>query len=229
MKKLAFVFVCLAAVAAQAALPNGYSQLTSITSTGTQYIQTGMKPTSATTVEMDFNTGPYANDTTFFGQGWGNSQYLFIKQSNAYKFYGGDTKVADLHNNEDAHLSITAENKLILDFGTTSTTTTISRAASGNAFNIFADYNGGHKGSWTFYSMKIWTNGVALARDFVPALRTADGAVGLYDKVDEKFYENAGSGSFTRGDIVLTDDMLLVSCAAAEECSTPSPARARRR
>ena len=224
MKKLAFVFVCLAAVAAQAALPNGYSQLTSITSTGTQYIQTGMKPTSATTVEMDFNTGPYANDTTFFGQGWGNSQYLFIKQSNAYKFFGGGTNVADLHNNEDAHLSITAENKLILDFGTTATTTTISRASSSYDFNIFADRSGSHKGSWTFYSMKIWTNGVALARDYVPALRIADDAVGLYDKVDEKFYENAGSGSFTRGDIVLTDDMLLVSCAAAEECSTPSPA-----
>ena len=71
------------------ALPAGYRQLTSITSTGSQYIQTGIVPNSTTTVEMDFNTGPYTANTTFFGQGWGVSQYLFVKQSDAYKFYGG--------------------------------------------------------------------------------------------------------------------------------------------
>ena len=223
MKKLAFVFVCIAAVAAQAALPNGYSQLTSITSTGTQYIQTGMKPTSATTVEMDFNTGPYEGDTTFFGQGWGTGQYLFIKASNTYRFFGGNTQVSTLHNNEDAHLSITADNKLILDYGTTTVTTTISRTASTYAFNIFADANGSHKGSWTLYSMKIWTDGVAV-RDFVPALRKSDNAVGLYDMVEGQFYENAGLGSFTMGDKVITDEMLLVSCSAGERCSAPSPA-----
>ena len=63
------VFAAIAAslaISARAALPDGYCQLTSITSTGTQYIQTGMKPTATTTVEMDFNTGPYVGDTTFF-------------------------------------------------------------------------------------------------------------------------------------------------------------------
>jgi hypothetical protein len=210
------------ALTARAALPDGYCQLSSITSTGTQYIKTDMVPTAATTVEMDFNTGTYANDTTFFGQSWGGSQYLFIKQGNAYKFYGSGASVSPLHNNEDAHLSITAENTLILAYADTAVTSTVSRAASSAAFNIFADSGGGHKGSWTLYTLKIWTGGV-LQRDFVPALRAADNAAGLYDLAEGKFYANAGTGAFTKGR-VLADDALAISSSAVENCSTPSPA-----
>ena len=214
IRKLVCVFVfSFAAIAVLSAfaderLPAEYQRLVSITSTGTQYIQTGMKPTSTTTVEMDFNTGPYANDTTFFGQSWGNSQYLFIKQSNAYKFYGANTQVSALHNNEDAHLSITAEDKLILDFGTTTTTTPISRTTSTSAFNIFADSSGGHKGSWTLYSMKIWTDGV-LMRDYVPAERKSDGVIGLYDRANDVFYTNSGTDAFVAGPCYYEDLVIL--------------------
>ncbi len=215
------IALAFAVANASAVLPAGYSQLSSITSTGTQYIKTGMLPTSATTVEMDFNTGPYANDTTFFGQNWTSSQYLFIKQSNAYKFYGGGGQVSPRHDNEDAHLSITDENKFILAYADTAVTTTVSRATSGGAFNIFADAGGNRKGSWTLYALKIWTGGVPM-RDFVPALRAADNAVGLYDLVEGKFYENAGTGAFTKG-AILADDTLAIASSAAESCSTPSP------
>lgn len=36
-------------------------------------------------------------------------------------------------------------------------------------------------------------------RDYVPARRLADSAVGLYDRVEKKFYENAGTGAFAAG------------------------------
>ncbi|MBQ6926168.1 MAG: hypothetical protein IJQ73_16150, partial [Kiritimatiellae bacterium] len=213
----------LAAASVSAALPGGYVQLRSIASTGTQYIRTGILPTSATTVEMAFNTGPYVADTAFFGQSWTGSQYLFIKQGNAYKFYGGGGTVSSLHNDADARLSITEENKLILDYGGTAVTTAVSRATSAAAFNVFADGGGGHRGSWTLYSMKISTGGT-LVRDFVPALRVADDAVGLYDLVEDAFHENAGTGSFIPGDIIATD-MLMASSAPAG-CGAPSPASA---
>ena len=213
------------AAPAQGVLPSGYIQLTSITSTGTQYIKTGMVPTADTTVEMDFNTGPYEHNTTFFGQNAnvGYYQYLLFKQNNAYKFWGNGSQVSDLQNNTDAHLSITSENKLILDYGDTAVTTTVSRAASSsNDFNIFADSGGNYKGSWTLYSMQISTGGV-LQRDFVPAKRMSDGACGLFDQVEGKFYENAGTGMFTMGDIVPSDDMLAVS-SSLEGVGSPSPA-----
>ena len=55
-------------------LPRGYQKLASITSTGNQYITTGIQPGTTTTVEMDFNTGPSQGDTTFFGQKWNSNQ-----------------------------------------------------------------------------------------------------------------------------------------------------------
>ena len=36
-------------------------------------------------------------------------------------------------------------------------------------------------------------------RDYVPARRIADSAIGLYDRVEKKFYENAGTGAFVAG------------------------------
>lgn len=44
---------------------------------------------------------------------------------------------------------------------------------------------------------KIWDNDI-LVRDYIP-VRTADGSVGLWDLVEDKFYGNAGTGSFVAG------------------------------
>ena len=190
-------------------LPRGYNQLEYIRSTGTQYIKTGMLPGTTTTVEMDFNTGPYVNNTTFFGQAWSGSQYLFIKQDNVYKFFGNPTvQVGTLHNNTDCHLTINDSNQFILDYVETAVTSTVNRAASGSEFNLFAYAGGGNKGSWTLYSMQI-TKGGVLERDYVPARRESDGAVGLYDRAHDLFYANAGTGEFVAGDPVNYLDCFL--------------------
>ena len=47
------------------------------------------------------------------------------------------------------------------------------------------------------YSCKIYDNGT-LVRDFVPC-KNPSGEVGLYDTVTERFYGNAGTGSFVAG------------------------------
>ena len=46
------------------------------------------------------------------------------------------------------------------------------------------------------YSFRI-TEGETLKRNFVPCVRMADSVAGLYDTVEGKFYENAGTGTFT--------------------------------
>ena len=51
------------------------------------------------------------------------------------------------------------------------------------------------------YMMKIYTNATAvangvLARDFVPARRKSDNAIGLYDRVTDVFFENGSSTPF---------------------------------
>lgn len=51
---------------------------------------------------------------------------------------------------------------------------------------------------------KLWYLKISSAtgkpvRDYVPARRIADSAIGLYDRVEKKFYENAGTGAFAAG------------------------------
>ena len=208
-------------------LPPGYRQIASITSTGTQYIKTGMLPTATTTVEFDFNSGATANDTTFFGQGYSQNNYLFIRQSDKFKFYGGGTVIGDWHANTDIHLSVTSNNTTILNWGDgTATTTTVSRTShASNAFNIFADSGGSHKGSWTFYAMKIYSNnGATVVRDYVPAERESDSEIGLYDRANNVFYANQGTGAFIPGkyvDVVL--DIADIPPAVADSGAPATP------
>lgn len=74
-----------------------------------------------------------------------------------------------------------------------------------NTLGIFARNNGSN--SWSYhtgaklYKLKLWADG-ELVRWFVPCKRNADNVLGLYDVVNNQFYTNSGSGSFTGGDAV---------------------------
>lgn len=48
------------------------------------------------------------------------------------------------------------------------------------------------------YSYKAYQNGI-LIRNFIPCYRKSDSEAGLYDLVGKKFYQNSGTGSFTKG------------------------------
>lgn len=48
------------------------------------------------------------------------------------------------------------------------------------------------------YSCKIYTSG-ALSNDYIPCYRIADGVIGLYDLINDVFYTNQGTGTFTKG------------------------------
>ena len=55
--------------------------------------------------------------------------------------------------------------------------------------------------SMQMYSCKLWDNGT-LIRDFVPAQRKSDGEIGLYDVLNDTFYEHKGTNPFTSGPII---------------------------
>jgi hypothetical protein len=59
-------------------------------------------------------------------------------------------------------------------------------------------WGGGYYYQGRIYGCKIWKK-TEMVRDFIPARRTSDGAVGLYDKVTNTFYANSGSGAFIAG------------------------------
>ncbi len=66
--------------------------------------------------------------------------------------------------------------------------------AMGNGSNV---YSGSIKAS-ILYSAKITVDGV-LERDFVPCYRKSDDEIGMYDLVNDIFYTNQGTGTFTKG------------------------------
>ena len=61
------------------------------------------------------------------------------------------------------------------------------------------DKSAGNRGAF----LKIYDgSSYTLVRDFVPCYRKSDSVIGMYDLVNDVFYTNAGSGSFTKGNDV---------------------------
>ncbi len=54
------------------------------------------------------------------------------------------------------------------------------------------------------YSFKIYDNG-ALSKAFIPCYRKADGEIGLYEIIENKFYANKGEGKFLKGNDTFID------------------------
>jgi hypothetical protein len=65
--------------------------------------------------------------------------------------------------------------------------------------NSFRPYNSKMK----LYTFKIH-EGNTYIRNFLPARQISDGAIGLYDIINNQFYTNAGSGDFMAGPALTT-------------------------
>lgn len=174
-----------------------YTVLDYIESTGTQYIDTGIYSDKDTEVEMVAK----ANDMGL--------QYLFGAQDNvmiaqqtsdscfAIDFIDTDhqyTKIAssvigydDFHRVEIKNYDFIVDNTVVGNFSS------ISGFAETTTSHVFP-LRDGSKGARMKY-LKVWQSGT-LVRDFEPRRRNSDGVIGLYDKVNDVFYTNAGTGEF---------------------------------
>ena len=190
-------------------LPSGYTPLAYIESTGMQYINTGFIPDNNSRIVMNFEL---VGST--FGALYGarkattNSVFgMWIEDGKAYPHYGnvGYTDIGVI--------STTTTNKIKYDMNGSSinvngTTRTGSNTTfdSGYPLTLLTLNDGGVMDtryvSGKLYSTKIYDNGV-LVRNFVPA-ENSSGTVGLFDTVGQKFYTNAGNGSFKAGPVTTT-------------------------
>ena len=182
------------------ALPSGYTQLNYIQSSGNQYINTGFTPTANTRVTMDFQL------TT---AGTGNRALFAVAGQFSFRWYGsGSVFRSNGNNNADFQTGIdgTARHRV----NKTATTCTLDGAYSikntagtvSNPLYLLAQNTGSGVSNYAsakLFACRIYENG-SLVRDFVPCTN-ASGTVGLYDTVNGAFYSNAGSGTFTSGDV----------------------------
>ena len=188
-------------------LPSGYTQLEYIQSSGTQWIDTGVRvmPENYQQLKMSVTCEK-------IGQGSGASKWLVdgSNVANAYfymgvyngKYYYGcgttdhDTGISSVAGKQTFTLDIpsakfTVSNAVDVSISTEAVTASAPLYLFGFSYSPVRCY------AEKIYSCQIYT-GATLVRDFVPC-KNASGAVGLYDLVGAKFYANAGTGTFTAG------------------------------
>ena len=178
-------------------IPSGYTQVGSITSNGTVWIDTGKTITLSTVLEYEGNIvdainsgyiyGKYTNnDGTFFtyhtsviqvafGSGYKNTTHNADTLTHKYKFYIDTQSRCEIDDvlvwSNRIKTPLSANNIYVC--GTT---------ASAKAFK-------------TNY-VKIYENGV-LVRDYVPCVRDSDNVASMFDLVSNTFVEPSGSGYFS--------------------------------
>lgn len=201
--------------------PEGYTRVEYIQSSGTQYIDTGFKPTGNTKVIIDFWT--YNQSTTmqgiFGGRPNGNIRFqLFTGRSTSslqvdYKTFGAladpNTSISGLNLIE--RVKISYSNQLFINNNLIKEVAIQSFNTNTNAY-LFAMNNAGtlqNYASMNLYSCEIYDNNV-LVRNFIPC-KNPSGVVGLYDVVNSQFYSNAGTGEFIAGPEIVISDKITIN------------------
>lgn len=193
-------------------LPAGYTMLSYIESTGTQFINTGVAYGLDKQVEIRFG----ATTSTFsrFGfviGGGGNFQGLVTRNSSNsyYASLNSSSTGAVVFSISDSIFNWTfntSEHKVLKNGVAQRTLTPIDPyTASGNIGILgnpqAANYN--NVGIGRIYRAVVKDNQTnkALFKG-IPAMRDSDSAVGMYDLISDTFLTNAGSGDFTYGNDV---------------------------
>ena len=172
-------------------VPVGYTKLEYIEATGTQWINTGVTGGARWEFDIQFTK---TDERKLMGYGGDGAEYWGCQVNGRYGVF--TDSVIGYAGNRDT---------IVHDYTTTGGGTlwvensTLSLGAtdvSSKQYQIFTIVS---STGWAC-SAKLWRcrcvqNGT-LIRDFIPAQRNSDGAIGLIDIVNNVFYGNAGSGAF---------------------------------
>lgn len=186
-----------------------YTMIEYINFTAGQLINSGVIPTRDTTTQVTFKTS--TNGTWLFGSrsGYGTTDtyamHLYTAVNSLWYQIASSSTPQQSYNYSGNKVTVKVDKNYMWVNGTQLNSTAFS--SSGFTTSSWPLYFGGinENGSGTdrpftgqIYDIKIW-QGSTLVRDYVPCIRNADNVVGFYDKVENKFYTNSGTGSFGSG------------------------------
>lgn len=194
-------------------LPKGYVRLEYLQSSGTQYVNTGVSASSGFVVEMEFI--PVSFDgyydtligTESSASPWNcnwvrfNENYWELGVYDAFS----NTEPPTVGTRYKIVASTVKGSGYLKVNGTQIITQNNSNGRASTSLYLFANNKAGTATDHApvkCYSCKI-TVGGSLVRDYVPMKRISDNALGLYDLVNDKFYTNAGTGTFTAGPVIV--------------------------
>ena len=186
-----------------------YETLNYIASTGTQYIDLDLKPTSNTRVECDVQVYEWSSFATIFGCRNASSQTasqaysINVPDANTFRSdYFGDSKSVSVNSHLN-RVEIIKNKNVVSITGDNENASIINANTTGEStYNLylFAMNNVGSASLFVkarLYSCKVY-EGDMLIRDLVPS-KDANGTIGLYDKITNIFFTNKGTGIFGNG------------------------------
>lgn len=191
-------------------LPIGYTRLEYLQSDGNQYINTNIVPTANTIISGSFKYTKFVTYGAILGNHVSestNACRIILTNSSGSIYFNNNNRAGNATNINCAintkHAFTLNSTKLILD-GVGVNGSTTQGTANNTALALFANKvenpTLGKDVGCTIYGIKIQENNT-LVRDFVPAIRLSDNELGMYDKVSGTFFTNAGTGTFSYGEL----------------------------
>ena len=205
-------------------LPEGYTELEYIESSGTQYIDLGRKvrsdykyKTKVVWTQLTMTTLMASKEN----QTWTTGKYLGItySQTNVRVWMSrASSSTSDITSRTTFEITTNtiydidwrpSESKLIYN-GTTLTGSGTQQSTSvfetANNMYLFAGNNVTEANAFDYVKMYYWqmydTDGTTLLMNLVPC-KNPSNVVGMYDTVNDVFYQNAGTGDFIAGSAVV--------------------------
>ena len=181
-----------------------YTPLSYIESSGTQYIDTGYKPNNNTTIIANVEITKADSDYIgLFGARDGSTKQMWAYYDTTTSQWSAryNTESKKINGNYSGKHTISIEKNIFVIDGTEYTFSAATFTSAYTAY-IFAINSSGavqYPAKMKIYDCQIYDNGV-LVRDYISAIQ--NGSVGLYERVENKMYLNAGTGEFIAGKVV---------------------------
>lgn len=194
-------------------LPDGYTQVECIESTGTQYTDTGFKPNNNTRVDMKAAVTSTSSTHVLFGSrnAAGSAMFYMLIGSGNFKAYYNTSSSLSFALTTGAKNDISMAKEKITVNGESGSYTNAAFQCN-YSMPLFALKTADtihYYSSIKLYECQIYDNGT-LVRDYVPCINPG-GEVGLYDLVNSTFYGNSGTGTFTAGEEVVCASIITTT------------------
>lgn len=192
-------------------LPNTFTAHEYIGTSGTQYFDTGVTPTSPLIGELEadilqtttgYLLGAYDDGNRAYILGTGNAANRIVIGYNALTVSGGAAVAITIGQTYNWKTVLKNGEQAYYQDGVIAYSNNVSGELNVNQtlyLNANHENNQASQISTARYrSVKI-TVGGTMVRNFVPCTRIADSVVGMYDIINDVFYTNQGTGTFTFG------------------------------
>ena len=189
-----------------------YTTLGYIESTGTQYIDTGLYPyqTQTKAIFQMNETGVAITGVIMGCHGGGDNRYYPVaiqvannriatadRQNNYYALVSPIDQLIHtvIYNNADYKVLVDETEKATVSNLTTQSQTKFLIFARSTSAGAVAEQTG-----YKLFYLQLYNKSTStIARELIPVKRKSDNVLGLYDRANDTFYTNAGTGTFLYG------------------------------